>query len=204
MFNYSGATVLLSVSSLLASTLLAASLFAPYARAQQDPVVLDQIKQCAQVAEAAARYACYDRATAAAGMRTDSNAQQGGNTLGTVRQSRIPATIPAPSADPATALSTEPSFQGAPFDPPAVAAGKQAKANGDDNVYHDKITELKEREPGQWLITLASGQQWHQVESKPYRMRAGMDVRIFPGLFNGAWRMSAEGLNGFVQVKRIK
>lgn len=168
--------------------------------------MLDQIKQCAQVTEAAARYACYDRATAAAGMRTETNGSQGSSTAGNVRQSRIPATIPAPAtADrTATAPVAGPSQQGAPFDPPAVAAGKQAKASAEANVYLDKITALKEREPGQWLITLASGQQWYQVESKPYRMRSGMEVRIYPGLFNGAWRMSAEGLNGYVQVKRIK
>lgn len=202
MSNNASTTILSSVRFLIASLLLAGGMFTPYARAQQETAVLDQIKQCAQVADAAARYACYDKATAAAGMRPDSNASQGDSTVGNVRQSRIPATIPAPGA--ATVPTAEPSPQGAPFDPPAVARGKQAKAEAEDNVYQDKITALEEGAPGQWRITLASGQQWYQVESKPYRMRTGMDVRIFPGLFSGAWRMSAEGLNGFIQVKRIK
>lgn len=187
-------------------SMFATALLSPALNAQQDAAVLDQVRQCAQIADSAARYTCYDRATSAAGMRPGSNATQGTSPGGNVTQSRIPATRPAPPPAPApeTATAVQPSPQGAPFDPPAVAASKQERADATANNYRDKITELREREPGRFLITLASGQQWLQVESKRYRMRTGQDVRIYPGLFSGSWRMSADGINGFIQVERIK
>lgn len=68
----------------------------------------------------------------------------------------------------------------------------------------DIISDLNERLPGQWQITLASGQVWHQINSKNYRLREGMEVRIYPSPFGGSFRLSATNLNGFIQVQRVQ
>lgn len=209
---------LLTSPTLLA--LLALTCAATGALAQaQDQAVLDAIKQCSQLADATERYACFDRATAAAGLRPGGAAPAAGAPAQSPRapgaattQSRIPASPPrpaepaaAPAAPPAPAPATaEGSRPGAPFDPPAVEARRQATDNAEANSFRDRIVDLREREPGKWLITLESGQQWYQVESKRYALGKGMDVRIYPGLFGSSWRLSADELKGFVQVQRVK
>ncbi|MFZ9585888.1 MAG: hypothetical protein ACO280_13175 [Pseudohongiellaceae bacterium] len=197
--------------------LLALSGAATSAMAQgQDQAVLDAIKQCSQLADATERYACFDRATAAAGLRPGGAAPAAGAPAPSPRapgaattQSRIPASPPRP-AEPAAATpppapaTAAGSRSGAPFDPPAVEARRQATDSAEENSYRDRIVDLREREPGKWLITLESGQQWYQVESKRYALGKGMDVRIYPGLFGSSWRLSADELKGFVQVQRVK
>lgn len=202
-------------------TLLAltgATIGAPESMAQaQEQAVIDAIKQCSQLADAAARYACFDQATAAAGLRpggaaAGAPAQSPRAPGAATTQSRIPASPPRPAepaappaAPPAPApTAAEGSRPGAPFDPPAVEARRQATEGGEENSYRDRIVDLREREPGKWLITLESGQQWYQVESKRYALGKGMDVRIYPGLFGSSWRLSADELKGFVQVRRVK
>jgi len=68
----------------------------------------------------------------------------------------------------------------------------------------DTVTSLRQRIPNQWEITLASGQIWHQVNSKRFRLREGMEVRIYPSPLGGSFRLEASNMNGFIQVRRIQ
>jgi hypothetical protein len=69
---------------------------------------------------------------------------------------------------------------------------------------HDRIEALRQTPTGRWIVTLASGQVWQQTVSSTYMLRTGMDVRIFRSRFGNGYRLSAQDLNGFIQVQRIK
>lgn len=92
---------------------------------------------------------------------------------------------------------------------PATSRNREVNAkilandDGDQELV-DTISDLSERLPGQWQITLASGQVWHQINSKNYRLREGMEVRIYPSPFGGSFRLSATNVNGFIQVQRVQ
>jgi hypothetical protein len=68
----------------------------------------------------------------------------------------------------------------------------------------DRIEELRTTPTGKWIVTLASGQVWQQTVSGTYNLRKGMDVRVYPTRFGTDYRLSAQGLTGFIQVQRIK
>lgn len=68
----------------------------------------------------------------------------------------------------------------------------------------DQIISLRKRGPGRWLITLESGQVWHQVNSKSFRLDEGMDIIIFPSPFGGSFRLKRDEMKGFIQVKRVE
>ena len=90
-----------------------------------------------------------------------------------------------------------------------TASNREATARvleSDDGAQElvDTITKLDERVLNQWEVTLASGQVWQQINSKRYRLREGMEVRIYASPFGGSFRLSATNLNGFIQVRRIQ
>jgi hypothetical protein len=66
------------------------------------------------------------------------------------------------------------------------------------------IADLRETVPNSWLITLDNGQLWQQSYPEPYFLRPGMRVTLHASRWGSAYRLSAEGLNGFIQVKRFK
>lgn len=73
----------------------------------------------------------------------------------------------------------------------------------DEQELVDTIAGLQQRMPNKWTVTLASGQVWQQVNSSLYKLREGQEIRIYPSPFGGSYRMSAEGINGFIQVTRV-
>lgn len=84
------------------------------------------------------------------------------------------------------------------------ASARVLETEEGDNELVDTVTNLDERIPNQWEITLASGQVWHQINSKRYRLREGMEVRIYPSPFGGSFRLTAANVNGFIQVRRVQ
>ena len=58
--------------------------------------------------------------------------------------------------------------------------------------------------PGEGFIDVDGGQVWYQINSKRFRLREGMQVRIYPSPFGGSFRLSASNMNGFIQVRRIQ
>ncbi len=66
------------------------------------------------------------------------------------------------------------------------------------------ISALRETVPNTYLITLENGQVWRQMEAKRYRLQVGDSVRVYPSRWGSSYRLSVEGLNGFIQVERIR
>jgi len=69
---------------------------------------------------------------------------------------------------------------------------------------HSTISKLREYVPGRYLITLENGQVWRQVVAERYRLEVGDKVRIYPSRWGKSFRLSAEGLKGFIQVERVR
>jgi hypothetical protein len=183
-------------------------------QAQQMPTVLVNIAPCMALATNTERYACYDQLEAAVHAAQNSPAisavsptPAGNEPAAASRSGTAPDTgepdildVPTPATVP-TATTVE-NFGVAPDTGGArVATG----ADGAEEL-HDRITDLREREPGRWLVMLESGQVWYQTNSQRMRLRKGMEVRIYPSPLGGSFRMARVGGadTGFIQVDRIE
>lgn len=74
------------------------------------------------------------------------------------------------------------------------------------DVITGTIVSVRERLPNEYIVTLENGQVWHQIVPESYPLRAGQNVRIAATDFfgNSYYRLSAEGVNGFIRVERIE
>lgn len=186
------------------SALLMLLLAVSNAHAQSSARVLVDIAPCMELASSAERYACYDRLEAE--VRAARSATPA---LSAASPATVPPAAPQPASTPSPASVPGASTTVAEFgqSSPSETQAAQVVANsGGEEELHDRITDLQEREPGRWLITLESGQVWYQSNSQRNRLRKGMDVRIYPSPLGGSFRMSqANGSDtGFIQVARIK
>lgn len=66
------------------------------------------------------------------------------------------------------------------------------------------ITALRLREPNQYIVTLDTGQVWHQRYPERYALRVGQRVRIYESPWGAHQRLQADGVNGFIQVERVE
>ena len=66
------------------------------------------------------------------------------------------------------------------------------------------ITGLRETVPNSYLITLDNDQVWRQKEPKWFPLRVGQAVRIFPSSWGDTFRLSVQGLSGYLQVERVR
>jgi hypothetical protein len=193
------------------------------ALAQSEPSA-EQLRACGQIADSASRYACYDRLTANQRPASGTAAPAAAAPSSGATRSTIPARLPASAATPpasAVSSSTAGSAANNSATPAATATTPAAASSAlnssdskigfisnettkDTTEWTDTIAELKELEPGQWLITLAGGQVWHQVGNRRFALREGMSVRFHRGLFGSSWRIDTPDLKGFIQVERVK
>lgn len=170
----------------------------------QTPVMVD-IAPCIALTDNAERYACYDRL--AASVRVEDSASQ---RVAAEPPQRAPAStpVPAPVAEPQPVPAATASIPVAEFgrDVPTKTETAQVLANDSgENELHDVITDLVQREPNRWLITLQSGQVWYQSNSERFRLVKGMPVRIYPSPLRGSYRLARDDgkESGFIQVQRI-
>jgi hypothetical protein len=179
----------------------------------QETVLVD-IAPCMALGSSAEKHACYDRLEASArATRSSANAPP--------QPAATPASAATPTARTLPTLPAAPTSQPAAAVPPSAPAQEQSVASFGTSTpssarvltsldgqqeLHDSITDLQEREPGRYLITLASGQVWYQSNSQRFRLRKGMDVRIYPSPLGGSYRMARDDgeETGFVQVERLK
>ena len=196
---------------LTVSIALLVGVASPHAvQAQPADARLKDITVCMQIANSSEKYACY--------LRLEAEVRAALPPTATPTQPTVPpavANTPAPtspSPSPSPSPSTSPSLQATGSEAVAsfgnqqpTAASVQANAKGEQEL-HDRITNLQEREPGRFLITLASGQVWYQSNSQRFRLREGMAVRIYPSPLGGSFRMARDDgeATGFVQVERIR
>lgn len=84
---------------------------------------------------------------------------------------------------------------------------KTKKENTAEEVVelYSKITEVKERLPGRYQVTLENGQVWWQkVANNRYRMKVGDEVRIYPSGWGSDFRLTVVDRAGYIQVERVK
>ncbi len=172
---------------------------------QQNSVYVD-IAPCMAMTDNVRRHACYDLLE-----QQVRAAEQRAIELPVVS---LPGNIPATQSAVDIAIENKEPAQQSSVDgfgreTPATSRNRdinaQILANDDgEQELVDTIAELRERVPGQWQITLTSGQIWNQINSKTYRLREGMQVRIYLSPFGGTFRLSATNMNGFIQVHRIQ
>ncbi|TAJ94506.1 MAG: hypothetical protein EPO31_10180 [Gammaproteobacteria bacterium] len=67
----------------------------------------------------------------------------------------------------------------------------------------DTIAALEKRPDG-WIVTLQNGQIWQQHVTRRYELTVGQRVRIYPTIFGGGYKLTAEDRGGFIYVKRAR
>jgi hypothetical protein len=155
-------------------------------RAQETGKVMIDVAECIKLEASEARLACYEaRVAAVFGERAAKAA---------ARQPAAPASdAPAPHA-----VTSQVDRQ----------ARREEKAHAQEAAAADdimsRVKELREVVPNTWIITLDNGQVWRQSQSKQYPLREGQQVRIYGTRWGNASRLSAEGINSFIQVERVR
>lgn len=183
---------IIAFTAMAGATLLGMSITPVHAQA---PILVD-IAPCMALTSAADKHACYDR--------LEASARSAPATAGTPP---VLPVVPVAPAQPAAPLPPAPAAQAvASFGNTTPAAARVLTSTDGQQELHDRIASLQEREPGRYLITLASGQVWYQSNSQRMRLRQGMEVRIYPSPLGGSYRMARDdgAATGFVQVERIK
>jgi hypothetical protein len=66
------------------------------------------------------------------------------------------------------------------------------------------VTELHETVPNAWLITLDNGQVWRQNIPQRFALKPGQRVTLHGTKWGSSFRLSADALNGFIQVERVR
>jgi hypothetical protein len=157
--------------------------------AQVDPsIVVNIMRECAKIDDATARLACYDNNVRAGGANPRS----------------IPGQMPRPNGGGAVLNPSTPSGFGADD----LRAQSQERFNPYRNGAKEvatTIAEAHERQPGIYLVTLASGAQWLFTDSvsRTYAPPSkGDSVRIERGAL-GSYLMMV-GKQAGVKVTRIK
>jgi len=192
-----------------ACLVLGLALGAPAGLTQPAQPIQVDIAPCVGLASALERLDCYDSLGRAARQPEPAAVSESlpapvPQPAATVTSSPAPAPDVAPTAVPAAAPQ-EPGVAEFGRNTPAEDARVLVNPEGEQEL-RDVIASLREREPGRWLITLASGQVWYQSNSQRLRLRVGNTVRIYPSPLGGSWRMArADGeQSGFIQVTRIE
>ena len=132
-------------------------------------------QRCMQIESPAERLACFESA------------------VRTAPAAPAPAAVPPRTVD-VGATPAQPA--------PAAASSTAAKTQV---VSVGNITQIQAREPNRYLITLDNGQVWEQrtAERSP-RPLVGQRVRIEDSSWGSHQRLYIEGLNGFLQVQRVR
>lgn len=167
---------------LFASAVFAGASGAAFGQAA-DNVTIDA-RRCMQIESADERLACFES-----------------------QVSTAPAAAPAPSAPAAPASSAVPPRSVDVGAAPAQAAPAAAASTAAESavVSVGNITSVQAREPNRYLITLDNGEVWEQrVAERSPRPLVGQGVRIERTHWGSHQRLYIEGLNGFLQVQRVR
>lgn len=158
----------------------------PLAAQVNDAAVLNIMRECAKIDGPTARLACYDNNIRAAGANPSS----------------VPGQMPSASGSGAPLQSNGPGGFGA--DDLRTAERFNPARNGVSEISA-RISSVREREPGVYLVTLESGAQWLFTESggRAYQApRRGDTVEIQRGALGGY--LMVVGKQQAMRVMRIK
>jgi hypothetical protein len=199
---------------------VAFGLGSPAADAQDTPAkVTIEVGDCVGLKSPDERLACFDRHVEAAKPSRDANPALAPPPAAVAA---APASAPAAAAAAAATAVTAPS-QAAPVAaasaPPAPSSSTSAPSASAENAAHNNpsqldaaakpeivatVTELHETVPNAWLITLDNGQVWRQNPPQRFALTAGQRVTLRGTKWGASYRLSAETLNGFIQVERVR
>lgn len=148
------------------------------AHAQDGDRVTIDAQRCIEIAEPAERLACFEAQVDAA-RENDAG--------------RAPGAAASPQAQPQPVRTIE-----------IPAQPGQSGRDAEPTEWVGSIASLTERQPGRYLITLTSGEVWVQKVAERYSLRVGQRVRIYNTRWGSAQRLEADGVNGFIQVERVR
>jgi hypothetical protein len=86
----------------------------------------------------------------------------------------------------------------------ATASGASAPPAAAPPEIVATVKELRETVPNAWLITLDNGQVWRQNIPQRFGLKPGQRVTLHGTKWGSSFRLSAEALNGFIQVERVR
>ncbi len=84
-----------------------------------------------------------------------------------------------------------------------MARQRNAEEAAEPTELMDTIAALDKR-PNGWVVTLQNGQIWQQHVTRRYELKVGQKVRIYPTIFGGGYKLTAEDRGGFIYVKRAR
>lgn len=183
------------------------------AHGQETGKVMIDVAECIRLEAPEARLACYEsRVAAVFGERAAQAAAARPSVPGPAVAVSPQATVadPAPPTGSATPALTAP-----PVAEPLQSQNRDDRRNRRENKPQaaefqatndivSRVKELREVMPNAWQITLENGQVWRQTVSKRYGLRAGQQVRIYGTHWGSALRLSADEVNGYIQVERVR
>jgi hypothetical protein len=179
---------------------------------QQDRVTIDA-RRCREIESSEERLACFEaqvdeaqgggsRAPAPAAAPPPSSQQVGPPPSSQqVEPPSSPQQVPPPSPQP---VAPQPSSeQPTPIVNLSSLPGDSASTDKPgQSEWIGSITSLRQREPGQYVITLDTGQVWQQRGAQRYALRVGQRVRIQETKVGT--RLQADGVNGYIHVERVR
>jgi hypothetical protein len=159
------------------------------AQAQETGKVMIDVAECIKLDAPEARLACYESRVAA---------------MFGERAAQAAAVRPAPPVSAAAAaVRQSQQAEAPPAAAPAVRRPQQAEALPAEEIV-SRVKELRETVPNSYVITLENGQVWRQTVAKQYRLRPGMQVRIRGTHWGSASRLTADEINSYIQVERVR
>jgi len=123
------------------------------------------------------------------------------------------ATAAVPAAAIAPAAASGAAHGAAPAAPPPAAPSAGAASSSSGGQSGSKalppdvvatITDLRVTVPNSYRITLDNGQVWQQTYPETYPLQTGQRVTLQASKWGKAYRLSGEGMNGFIQVQRVR
>jgi hypothetical protein len=196
------------------------------AHAQETGKVMIDVADCIKLEAPEARLSCYEsrvaavfgeRAAQAAAVRPVAPAPAAAAAIRTPEPAPVATPAPAAPSPPTATSTTAPRTVSVAAAPPGTEpvqsrADRQSRREDSDkaaaevaaNDIVSLVKELHETVPNAWQITLENGQVWRQTVSKHYELRPGAQVRIYGTRWGSASRLTAETINGYIQVERVR
>lgn len=164
------------------------ALLVPLSAAAQDTLL-----GCREIEDAAERVACYDRVVDRISGRNASGAPENGAPR--TPSSGTPADgggAPQDELFGRSRVESERTLRqtfGIQAPPAGIAVKVAALARAPDRTL---------------VITLDNGQVWRQTVPMPYRLREGLEVRLYPSRWGDTYRLTNDQLRGYIQVERVR
>lgn len=203
-----------AASVTVTSIVLGSFLIAHAAVGQDEPRVVVDVAECVSIVADHERFACYERRVAES-TRSEAerdNSVPESNAAAIDAEPKSPPLVPPPN--PASLDLPEPQSLDERRSARAAErvqaqeeraqrrATRDEASEAEETGFTSSITQLRETVPNAWLVALDNGEVWEQIDPKPYRLREGMQVRVYASSWGSSHRLTAPELNGFIRVRQ--